>query len=106
MTTKSRFKSDAMEAIHGAARGMYESGAMEKETMRRFDARCLVAPAYEAAQIKALREANHVSQPVFARHLNISASTVKQWETGSKSPSGAALKLLSVVEKHGLKALA
>jgi len=106
MTTKLRFKSDAMEAIHDAALGLYESGGMEKETMRRFDARCLVAPAYEATQIKALREANHVSQPVFARHLNISPSTVKQWEAGLKSPGGAALKLLSVVEKLGLKALA
>ncbi len=77
MTSKSKFKSHAMEAIHSAARGMFESGGMEKETMRGFDACCLVAPAFQAVQIKALREANHVSQPVFARHLNISPSTVK-----------------------------
>ena len=43
-----------MEAIHGSARGMFESGGMEKETMRGFDARCLVAPSFEAVQIKAL----------------------------------------------------
>jgi putative transcriptional regulator len=47
-----------------------------------------------------------VSQPVLARYLNTSASTVKKWETGDKHPSGMALKLLSIVQKHGLEILA
>ena len=57
-------------------------------------------------QIKEIREHNHVSQPVFARYLNTSESTVQKWETGAKRPSGMALKLLSIVQKHGLKILA
>jgi putative transcriptional regulator len=48
----------------------------------------------------------HVSQPVFARYLNTSESTVQKWESGSKQPSGMALKLLAVVQKHGLGVLA
>lgn len=48
----------------------------------------------------------HVSQPVFDRYLNTSASTVKKWESGEKQPSGMALKLLSIVQKHGLEILA
>ncbi|HBV9392027.1 TPA: transcriptional regulator, partial [Klebsiella pneumoniae] len=44
-------------------------------------------------------------QPVFARYLNTSVSTVQKWETGAKRPSGMSLKLLSVVQKHGLKIL-
>jgi putative transcriptional regulator len=47
-----------------------------------------------------------VSQPVFARYLNTSESTVEKWETGAKKPSGMALKLLTVVQKHGLQILA
>jgi putative transcriptional regulator len=47
-----------------------------------------------------------VSQPVFARYLNTSESTVEKWETGAKRPSGMALKLLAVVQKHGLNVLA
>jgi putative transcriptional regulator len=43
---------------------------------------------------------------VFAAVLNTSVSTVQKWESGSKQPSGMALKLLAVVEKHGLKVLA
>ncbi|MBD9375384.1 hypothetical protein IB238_22435 [Rhizobium sp. ARZ01] len=41
-------------------------------------------------------------EPVFARYLNTSESTVQKWETGAKRPSGPALKLLSIVQKHGL----
>ena len=55
---------------------------------------------------QALREKNHVSQPVFARYLNTSQSTVQKWETGAKRPSGPALKLLALVQKHGLQMLA
>jgi putative transcriptional regulator len=48
----------------------------------------------------------HVSQPVFARYLNTSESTVQKWETDQKNPSGMALRLLRVIEKHGLEVLA
>ncbi len=47
-----------------------------------------------------------MSQPVFARYLNTSESTLEKRETGAKRPSGAALKLLAVVQKHGLGVLA
>ena len=61
---------------------------------------------YEEKNITAAALRCHVSQPVFARYLNTSASTVKQWESGEKRPSGMALKLLSIVKKHGLEILA
>ncbi|WP_420844061.1 helix-turn-helix domain-containing protein [Limnohabitans planktonicus] len=56
-------------------------------------------------QIKQLREREHVSQPVFALYLNTSESTIQKWETGNKQPSGMALKLLDIVQKHGLQVL-
>jgi putative transcriptional regulator len=106
MTRKPKYKSDAFEAIHSAASGMVRAGTIDKTTMRRFDESCLtVPPPIEPAQIKELREANKVSQPVFARYLNTSESTVEKWETGAKRPSGMALKLLAVVQKHGLQIL-
>lgn len=106
MTTKRKFKSDAFEAIHSAADGMYRAGTIPKATMREFDEACLSAvPRYSPQDIQRLREANKVSQPVFARYLNTSESTVEKWETGAKRPSGMALKLLAIVEKHGLEML-
>lgn len=103
-----KFKSEALESVHESASALYAIGAISKATMREFDESCLatVPDAMPAAQIKALRERNNVSQPVFARYLNTSASTVKQWEAGDKHPSGMALKLLSIVQKHGLEILA
>lgn len=105
--SKQTYKSDAFEAIHGSARALRRVDAIDKETMRTFDAACLsTPPAYAPRDIRRLREANKVSQPVFARYLNTSESTVEKWETGAKRPSGMALKLLAVVEKHGLNVLA
>jgi hypothetical protein len=42
-------------------------------------------------------------QPVFARYLNTSESTIEKWEAEAKRPSGMALKLLSVIKKYGLR---
>ncbi len=107
MAAKTRFKSDISEAIHTSAAMLHKVGALDKATMRDFDARHLAVPtAIEPAEIKQLREANNVSQPVFARYLNTSESTVEKWETGAKRPSGMALKLLTVIQKHGLQVLA
>jgi putative transcriptional regulator len=107
VATKTRFKSDISEALHSSAVMLHKVGALDKATMRDFDARHLVMPgAIEPGEIKQLREANNVSQPVFARYLNTSESTVEKWETGAKRPSGMALKLLAVIQKHGLQVLA
>jgi putative transcriptional regulator len=104
---KTKFKSSAFEAIHSSARALHKVGAIDKATMRSFDESCLSVPTdIKPQQIKKLRELNHVSQPIFARYLNTSESTVQKWETGAKRPSGMALKLLSVIQKHGLNVLA
>lgn len=107
MATKPKFKDSLAEAIHSSASALLKVGAIDKATMRGFDESCLARPpVFAAADIKRLRIRNKVSQPVFARYLNTSESTVEKWEAGTKKPSGAALKLLSVVQKHGLAVLA
>ncbi|MEY4652050.1 MAG: hypothetical protein RI884_631 [Pseudomonadota bacterium] len=79
---------------------------IDKATLRSFDIACLAVPeAIAPRKIKRICESAHVSQLVFERFLNTSESTVQKWEAGTKRPSGMALKLLSVVEKHGLKVL-
>jgi putative transcriptional regulator len=106
MTTKLKFKSDAFEAIHSSAHALFKVGAIDKATLRNFDESCLAVPErINPETIKSIRQRNHVSQPVFARYLNTSESTIQKWETGAKRPSGMALKLLSVVQKHGLTVL-
>jgi putative transcriptional regulator len=106
MSRARKYKSELDEATHTSVAGMHRAGTVDEKTMRGFDASCLEVPPIAPQQIKKLRRRHRVSQPVFARYLGTSESTVEKWETGVKKPSGMARKLLSIVEKHGLKVLA
>lgn len=99
-------KSPILEAVHETARGLHVAGVMSQVTLREFDQLCLppVEPLLPE-EIKKIREASHVSQAVFARLLNTSLSTVQKWEIGQKKPTGAALKLLHLVQKRGLEVM-
>lgn len=104
-TTK--FKSDLMASVHESALALANVGAIDKATLREFDRLCITkALDFGPGQIKQIREKMKVSQPVFALYLNTSESTIQKWETGAKKPRGVALKLLDVVNKHGLSVLA
>lgn len=103
MAKKSRILSEVRESAHDLA----EAGAISIETMREFDALCLPqVPHYSAADIKRIRKANKASQGVFAVYLNVSKATVTAWEQNLKTPSSMGLKLLNIVDRNGLKALA
>ncbi|TCP77421.1 putative transcriptional regulator [Rhizobium sp. PP-CC-2G-626] len=101
------YKSDAMASIHEMMEGFYESGIIDKQTMRQFDEGCLtdVRPL-TPEEIRSIREREKISQPVFARYLNVSKGLVSDWERGVKRPGGPALRLLTVVQKRGLQAIA
>ena len=107
MTKNRTYKSDLLAAIHETVSGCYDAGVIDKQTLRQFDEYCLTpVRAFTAKEIRALREREQVSQSVFANHLNVSKDSVSQWERGAKHPSGPSLKLLSLVERKGLAAIA
>ncbi len=95
-----------LEAVHQSATGLYNAGVIDGQTMREFDALCLpTIRDFGAREIKRMRLRARVSQNVFAKYLNTSVSTIKQWENGDKHPRGTSLKLLNLVEDKGLEAL-
>ena len=101
------YKSDALAAIHETASDLFEAGMIDKQTMRQFDESCLTpVHPFTAEEIRALREREEVSQAVFALYLNVTKESVSQWERGQKKPAGPTLKLLSLVERKGLGAIA
>ncbi len=102
-----RARKGAYAAIHSAAFALHRAGGISKATMREYEELC-IEPAHEvsAKDVIRIRAKANVSQNLFARYLNTSASTVQKWETGAKKPSAIAAKLLRVIEKHGLKILA
>jgi putative transcriptional regulator len=104
---RKQYPSPLMGSIHETAEGLHAAGAMDKRTMREFDTMCLtpVRPL-KPNEIRALRLREGASQAVFARYLNVTTGLVSQWERGEKRPQGASLKLLSLVAKNGLQAVA
>ncbi len=75
--------------------------------MREFDKACLTpVRVLSPEEIKLIRLRENLSQPVFALYLNVSKNLVSDWERGVKKPGGPALRLLTVVDKKGLQAIA
>jgi putative transcriptional regulator len=106
MSKKKQYRSEAFAAIHETMDALHQIEAIDKKTMRDFDAACLVdIPEMEPEEIRALREREQVSQPIFAAYLNVTRNLVSDWERGVRRPGGAALRLLSIVEKRGLDSL-
>jgi putative transcriptional regulator len=102
-----KYRSKVMAVIHETAADLHRAGGMDKKTMRQFDALCLTpVQPMTPKKIRALRVREKASQTVFAAYLNVTPSLVSKWERGEKHPQGASLKLLSLVEKKGLEAVA
>jgi putative transcriptional regulator len=102
-----KYRSEAFAAIHETMEGLHEVGAIDKQTMREFDEACLTPVQVLAPEeIRQIRQREQISQPVFARYLNVSKNLVSDWERGVKKPGGPALRLLTVIQKKGLEAIA
>ncbi|MBM3601552.1 MAG: DNA-binding transcriptional regulator [Alphaproteobacteria bacterium] len=99
-------RSRILETVHEGARGLHAAGLLDDVTMHEFDALCLPpVKRYAPSEIRRIRLSQRVSQPVFAAYLNVTKSTITQWEQGQKRPRGTALKLLELIERKGLRAL-
>lgn len=106
MRRKKTINKRMLETAHEMATGLYDAGIINATTLREYDALCL-PPIKEltANEIKLLRLREKVSQAIFAKFLNTSLSTVRQWEQGDKHPRGTSLKLLNLVYAKGLAVL-
>jgi putative transcriptional regulator len=104
--TKRKFRSEIAEVVHEGMRGLHRLGIVDKQTMREFDVRCLTpVDNLTPADIVAMREKAGVSQAVFACALNVTTDYVSKIERGAKRPTGATLKLLSLVRRKGFDAI-
>lgn len=107
MTVRKKTGSGILASVHAMASGLHGAGLLDKATMREFDALCLTPVRPMAPdEIRALREREQVSQPVFAHYLNVRKDAVSKWERGEKRPDGPSLKLLNLVRAKGLAAIA
>jgi putative transcriptional regulator len=69
---------------------------------------CEPPPEFTPERVTKIRKSQaKMSQSVFAMFLNVSVSAVQKWESpeSGKHPSGAAAKLLQVIETKGIDAI-
>ena len=101
-TTKTNYMSD--EAFADLKDAMEDALAFEHGKRHDLKVTRIQAPrppkAMSPRDIARIRERLNCSQAVFAMMLNISTKTVQAWEQGSREPSDAALKLLTIAKKH------
>jgi putative transcriptional regulator len=92
-----------MSAFFDELRDSLEEGLKHAKGERK-DLRTSVLPRppklLSGGEIANLRERVNCSQAVFAKYLNVSVKTVQSWEQGLKKPSGATLRLLSIVKER------
>lgn len=100
------YQSNISAIIHSTMEDLYDAGIVKKQTLKKYDELCLKSiENLSPEEIKKIREQEMVSQPVFAKYLNVSKGIVSAWERGIKKPSGSSLKLLSMVKEKGLEIL-
>jgi len=111
MRTSSKKSSRLSRAVLETAKDMHDAGVLgragyEKITMRHLGKKDLAATsAVKPKDIRAMRERAHMSQAVFAMHLNVTPGYISQLERGAKRPSGAALALLNVIRRKGIETI-
>ena len=90
---------EVLATAHGLAVALHRVGALDDRGMREMDRLCPEPrPDYGEGDVKRIRAATRMSQPVFARLLGVDKSAVAQWERGARRPSGPALRLLEVLD--------
>ncbi|MGO9454039.1 MAG: helix-turn-helix domain-containing protein [Candidatus Binataceae bacterium] len=107
MAKSKQYRTPLMASIHETAEGLHAAGVMNRRTMRKFDEMCLTpVRRLKPREIRSIRLNEGASQAVFARYLNVTTGLISQWERGKKHPQGPSLKLLTLVARKGLAAVA
>lgn len=81
----------------GLTEAVEDSQSKEKKLQRRI-VTIIPVKEYEATEIKSIRTATGMSQKLFASYMGVSEKTVEAWEAGTNHPSGAASRILSMME--------
>ena len=96
-----------LEQIQAMANRFNANGSVDQITMRKINALTVNSKLddFGAEKIQSIRKKECISQSVLATILNMSSESVKKWEQGKSKPQGAALRLLSLIDRNGIKAV-
>ncbi|MFC3907736.1 helix-turn-helix domain-containing protein [Legionella dresdenensis] len=98
--------SNLQDTINSIAEGLHRAELIDIKTLRELSVHDLPELIeYTGEEIQQIRKRQKVSQAVFAKYLNVSAAMVRSLEQGKRHAHGAILKLLNIVDRHGIEAL-
>jgi putative transcriptional regulator len=90
------------KAIGNTVKDLMSSGIQTSFTEKELKELGVEIPKVEiyAKDIQAIRKKIKLSQSVFARVLNVSPSSVRQWEQGKRIPAGSTKVLLDLLRRN------
>ncbi|MBR4341308.1 MAG: helix-turn-helix domain-containing protein [Lachnospiraceae bacterium] len=92
-------KNSVYESIMAGLNEALEDAQSEKPILRKNKVTVEPVKVFDAAEVKKIRNSTGMSQKIFASYMGVSDKTVEAWEAGTNHPSGAASRLLSMIEK-------
>jgi putative transcriptional regulator len=98
--------SNIKDTINDIALGLHRADLIDKKTLRELtDDELPMLHEYTGEEIRQLRHCQQLSQAVFAKYLNVSPAMIRSLEQGKRRAHGAILKLLNILERHGIEAM-
>jgi putative transcriptional regulator len=94
-------KDSIKKAIGETVQDLINSGIKTSFTKKELNALGIKIPEVNLTthQIKEIRENMNLSQTVFAKLLNVSPSSIRQWEQGKRKPTGSTRVLLDLIQR-------
>ncbi len=90
--------SNVYDSIMTGLNEALEDSKSEKPILKRHKVTVEPVKVYGAEEVKKIRNTTGMSQKTFASYMGVSDKTVEAWEAGTNHPSGAASRLLSMME--------
>ena len=92
-------RNEVKSAIGETVKGLMDIGIKTSLTEKELKELGIEVPQVELSpsEIKAVRAQHKLSQSVFAKVLNVSPSAIRQWEQGTRKPSGSTQVLLELL---------
>ena len=90
--------SKVYESIMAGLTEAVEDAQSKDKKLRRRVVTIVPVKEYSASEIQAIRKSTGLSQRLFAGYMGVSDKTVEAWEAGKNRRSGAASRLLTMME--------
>ena len=97
-----KMRASIKDAISSTVGDMIKADLSVSFTKKELDSLGVDVPkvSVSSKDIQQIRKALNVSQSVFAKLLNVSLSSVRQWEQGIRQPSGSTMVLLELLQRE------